>query len=198
MNIHGIKICGKPAKLVRNLFRALDSSPLQGYFSDGQFVRVRKELTEAFIQRHMAMSPMEAVEFLRCLRECGLIEKDAALPTQAAAQLREASAMMQIHRETADRIIQDVLQVARQINALGSETAKVSSIDVFGSYIAGAAKLSDIDLIVGVPELDPYGPEGGVDEQIDVFRKLKVSRYVSIHPLSDSIASASNKVPLFP
>jgi predicted nucleotidyltransferase len=88
--------------------------------------------------------------------------------------------------------------VARQINALGSATAKVSSIDVFGSYVAGAAKLSDIDLIVGLPELGPHGPEDGVTEQLDVLRKLKASKYVSIHVGSDSIAAASDKVRLFP
>jgi predicted nucleotidyltransferase len=198
VNISGQSICGLSAIRIRNLFRALDKSPSKSCFRDGHYIRVPLLLTEEFIAKELKIKRTAAADLVECLRKQGFLERNSNAPTQLSGQLKCASAMAQIKRPTAERILKQVLQRAREINEAGPVSARIESIDVFGSYLTEADKLSDIDIIVRLPELDPYGPESDSDQQWATLERLKVSRYVSIHIEGDSIASSSCRRQVFP
>jgi hypothetical protein len=197
VNIKGVSICGRPATQLRELFRAYDKSPTPSHFKDGEFVRVPKLLTVEFVADRMKISAQEARMLMECLRGEGFLATDSDLPTQMSAALKSASAMSKIRRTTADRILNDVLLAARKIGRLSRTKTKIAKIEVFGSYLTDAPLVGDIDLRVS------FTHTGGVSERsvarMDaIAKKLRVSRYVSLHQEFDTVAAATVRKRIFP
>jgi predicted nucleotidyltransferase len=178
------------ATKVRNLFRAYDKSPSSSYMRGAEFVSIPKLLTSELVARKLKIKEGEAKRLMECFKAIGLLEAESNVPTAMAGQLKEASAMMKINRRTADRMVAEVLKVAKEENVSVRKNARIETIEVFGSCITTAPKVSDIDLLVRFP---PISCEEDLDEQDRIAGKLRVSRYVSTHSELDAVALTSER-----
>jgi predicted nucleotidyltransferase len=197
MNIRDLTICGRPARELRDLFRKYDDAPTPSYFKDGNFIRVKRLLTPQFVAERLSLSLPQSKKLLQCLRNEGLLESECDVPTQKAAALKNASAMRKIKRETADGILLEVLKTARKINARRKARVKIDAIEAFGSYITDAEYVGDIDLWVILSHQGDYSQEV-LDHEDLIGKKLRVSRYVSLHYEFDPIAATAKRKRVFP
>ncbi len=183
MNIRGQRICGIPAIAVRNLLRAFNNLPTPVLVKKGKLTHQPNVLTDQFVADTLRVSRGRAAQLKQCLKRKALLDSSNK-PTEAAGSVRLASAMKKIKRETAERILAEVLEVAKKLNKNLPPEARIASIDVFGSYLGSADRLSDLDLMVSFfPPGPDYTQEDDMARQ-QVGKALRVSRYVSLSTLN--------------
>ena len=197
-------IAGLPARDVRRFFRE----------AAGFVVRVRT-VTEV-----LGCSRRRAVELLKNLENEGLLAatEDFWEATEKGHALAMATAAQPLRRETAERLIADLMARTRTLNADNNWPYRIRKIVVFGSYVRGVERPNDVDIAC---ELLPRwtGSEQLVREQLrrqtrkqpfrnltewaiwprlEVFRFLKTrARGLSIHELEDWIIESTDHRVLF-
>ena len=129
----------------------------------------------------------------------GLIEWEGELFSNSLLGQRVANMRLipRISRAKADKIVVEMLERARAINANDEMLYRIKRITAFGSYVGDAADLGDIDLFVELERKANWSSEAcharaeavaPYSARIDFFKRL---RWVEIEPLR--MLKASNR-----
>ncbi len=155
-------------------------------------------------------SKRRAKKLVRALMTMGYLEAgpgDQLKMTPACKAFTRSSAARRVKRDTADTVLDEVMDRVRQANRNDDFLMKVKTVIVYGSYLGDAERLGDLDLAI---ELEPKYQPGNSDAwsrlyiehfeksgrayrrigyeyewaQIEVFLFLKNrSRTLSLHPI---------------
>jgi predicted nucleotidyltransferase len=181
---------------------------------------VGRSITVRCVREALDCSVSDASRVLRHLQKAGFVESVGSHlePTTKGSALAIATAARPLRRETAARLISNLIERARALNADDQWAYRIRTVVVFGSYARGAERPNDVD--IGC-ELRPRwtGGEQLVREQLrreirrqtfrnltewtawprlEVFRFLKTrSRGLSIHELEDWILQTTDHAVLF-
>lgn len=195
------KIAGYPAIRIRQLMRET----------------VGRSITPRYVREILSCSDSGAARVLSQLQKAGFVDSVRGYweATTKGSALAMATAAAPLRRETAQRLLADVVCRARLLNADDSWAYRVRILVVFGSYTRGVDRPNDVD--IGC-ELCPRwsGEEQQQKEQErrsnrgERFRnisqwamwpKLEVIRYLrararglSIHELEDWMKSTEHTV----
>src|ERR1022692_1681954 len=102
--------------------------------------------------RHVRQVPRcsdsSAARVLNRLEEDGLIESVSGRlePSTKGIALAMATAARPLRRTTATRLVADLIERARAVNSDDSWAYRVWMVAVFGSYVRGADRPSDVDI----------------------------------------------------
>lgn len=143
-------------------------------------------------------------------------------PTMQGSSFRNASAGNPIKRETANKLISQILKRVAEVNANPYYLCKVMKVIVFGSYLTNAEKINDVDIALAlmpkeadfdthlrlkaqrVYELKTQGRkfrnmlEEIIWDQEEVMKCLKGrSRGLSLHDAHDGILETAEKKIIF-
>jgi hypothetical protein len=142
---------GVPLLKVRAVFR---QAGLDGILSTG------------FVSRQLQLTKPEADRLLTALREMGLlapvrarqgagVTEDEWHLTDDGIRLRAASAAKPLRRETADRLMSELLERIATLNSDERFLARVKKAVAFGSYIGNADRIGDLDVAVELVWREP-------------------------------------------
>jgi predicted nucleotidyltransferase len=125
-------IAGLPAREVRRFMRG----------AADQIIRI------AVVTHFLGLSPAGARKFLKELERDGWIaaKVDHWEATEKGRALAMATAAKSLRRETAERLIADVVERARMINRDSSFAYRVRLLAVFGSALTGTERPNDVDI----------------------------------------------------
>jgi predicted nucleotidyltransferase len=181
---------------------------------------VGRSITARYVREILDCSSSDASRMLRYLLEDGFVEfvgSHLERSTKGSA-LALATAARPLRRETAARLVAELIERARALNADDKWAYRIRTVVVFGSYIRGAERPNDVDIAC---ELRPRwtGAEQLVQEQVrreirrqpfrnltewaawprlEVFRFLKAcARGLSIHELEEWILQTTEHKVLF-
>ena len=181
---------------------------------------VGRSMTVRYVRQLLDCSGSDASRVLRHLQERGFVESIGSHlePSLKGSAFANATAARPLRRETAARLIADLIERARVLNADVEWAYRIRTVVVFGSYARGAERPNDVDIAC---ELCPRwtGTEQLVREQhrreirgqtfrnltewtawprLEVFRFLKTrARGLSIHELEDWILHTTDHTVLF-
>jgi hypothetical protein len=125
-------IAGYPAVLIRQLMRK----------TVGGSIRLR---TVCLVLR---CSDSEAASVLNRLKKDGFIEsvRGRLEPSTKGSALAMATAAPPLRRATAARLVADLIERARALNADDSWAYRIGTVVLFGSYVRGVDRPSDVDV----------------------------------------------------
>jgi predicted nucleotidyltransferase len=125
-------IVGYPAVQVRQLMRET----------------VGRSITLRYIQEILKCSDSSARQVMKSLEAEGLIEPvhDHFEPSMKGSALAMAKAAPPLRRETADRLITEVINRARAVNGDERWAYRVGRLVVFGSCARGVDRPNDVDI----------------------------------------------------
>jgi hypothetical protein len=195
------RIAGYPAVQIRQLMRET----------------VGRSITVRYVREILHCSDSVATRILSHLQKTGFVEsvKVYLEPTTKASALAMATAAPPLRRETASRLVAGLIDRARAVNTDDRWAYRVAVIVVFGSYVSGVERPSDVDVAC---ELRPRWTDERQRQQeqvrrktrgkrfrnisewatwpkLEVFRFLKArARGLSIHELEDWIMTTDHKV----
>ena len=140
MQIHSRnKIIGYPVAVIRDFLR--------------KAARQNASWNVLFLKEQLKLSDKGAETVLLKLKKHGYIKSHDSSNgikywdvTSEGRALSLASASKPILRSTADRKIKEFLKRVKEVNKSNCYIYKVKKVVVFGSYLSGKEKLSDIDL----------------------------------------------------
>jgi predicted nucleotidyltransferase len=134
------RIAGVPILEIRRLFR-----------------RRYGEWSSESIRAILKLSPFRVAKLISELHAVGYIEESKKIDgrmlwqkTLDGCSLANAPAAKPLRRETADRLLDELLIRVRYVNANRRFLLKVTRVVVFGSYLTEADRLGDIDLAVAL------------------------------------------------
>jgi hypothetical protein len=175
-----------------------------------------RSITPRYVSEILSCSIASAARVLSRLEKAGFVEPVRGFweTTTKGNALAMATAAPPLRRETAERLLVDIIHRAYLINADDNWAYRVRILVVFGSFVRGVERPNDVD--VGC-ELRPRC-SGEIQRQLEQIRrykrggfrnisewatwpKLEVIRYLkararglSIHELEDWIRGTSHKV----
>jgi hypothetical protein len=125
-------IAGLPAKEARRFMRE----------AAGFIIRPRT------VVEVLGLSESAARQLLREMQNEGLLaaKEDYWLATAKGHALAMATAARPLRRATAERLIEEVVQRAREINGDSEFAYRVQRLVVFGSFLTGAERPNDVDI----------------------------------------------------
>lgn len=125
------KIAGYPAGQIRQLMRET----------------VGRSITLRYVREILQCSDSAAIQVLNHLQEQGFVEpiQGRLEPSMKGSALAMATAAAPLRRETAERLIADVIERARSINEDDKWSYRIGRLVVFGSFLRGAERLNDVD-----------------------------------------------------
>lgn len=190
------RIAGYPAVQVRQLMRET----------------VGRSISHRYVREILSCSNSRAARVLNELEKAGFIESMRGYweATTKGSALAMATAAPPLTRETADRLVAELVQRARYLNADDRWAYRVRVLIVFGSYTRGADRPNDVDVACELRprwsgekqlrmEQERRDNRGGRFRNIcqwATWPKLEVIRYLrararglSIHELDDWIKS---------
>ena len=126
------KIAGYPAIRVRELMRRTAGGPIM--FRD--------------VRRILQCSHMAAARVINYLEKDGLIVsvEGSIEPSMKGNALAFATAAPPLRRATASRLLAELIERARDLNADDTWAYRVRRIVVFGSYVRGSERPNDVDI----------------------------------------------------
>lgn len=109
------------------------------------------------VRERLKLSRSKSDRLLRELVRAGFLnrEKDCWLLTKEGVRLRAATAARPLHRNTADRLLENLLARIQTLNADPRFLARVEKAIVFGSYVSNAGRLGDIDIAIELARREP-------------------------------------------
>jgi hypothetical protein len=118
-------------------------------------------------------SRRQAKRLVRALMTKGYLEAgpdDQLKMTPACKAFTRGSAARRVKRETAEAALDEVIDRVRQANCNEDFLMKIKTVVVYGSYLADAERLGDLDLAI---ELEPrYQPEN-----FDTWNRLYMEHF---------------------
>src|SRR5713226_9659933 len=134
------KIAGYPAVQIRQLMRET----------------VCRSITPRYVREILQCSDSAAQHVLNQLQTEGFADSvnDHLEPSTKGSALAMATAAPPLRRDTADRLLTQLVERARTINKDDRWAYRVGMLVVFGSYVRGAERPNDVD--VGCETLPPW------------------------------------------
>jgi predicted nucleotidyltransferase len=201
----GQKIAGYPAVQIRELMRKT----------------VAGSITLERVRMVVGCSGSGAASVLNSLQEDGFVESVRGgrleLSTKGRA-LAMATAAPPLRRATASRLVADLIERARALNADESWAYRVGTVVVFGSYVRGVDRPSDVDVACELcprwrsdrqrseeqvrreARVEPFRnlSEWAAWPKLEVFRFLRArARGISIHELDEWIIQSTQHEVVF-
>lgn len=108
-------------------------------------------ITAVFACRTLRVAEPKAKSLLQALARAGFLtpESDGRWRlTKDGIRLRGASAAKPLRRQTAERLLDELLERIRTLNDDPRFLARVEKAIVFGSYLSGADRLGDVDVAI--------------------------------------------------
>jgi hypothetical protein len=107
-------------------------------------------LSVEFVCQELSLTNSKATRLLRALTVEGFLTADnkAWSLTKEGIRMRGATAAKPLHRQTADRLLGDLLQRIDLLNRDDHFLARVEKAVVFGSYLSNADRLGDVDVAI--------------------------------------------------
>lgn len=192
MEIRGKKICGLDAVRVRDALRTFLDVKTPMSFEDGEVKIERKTLKADFLTQELGLAEAEGARLLACLIDDGYIDKGKLTPTHQGMALAQAEDRDRLPLNEAQSILDEFLDAVRKVNARPGARVLIERVHVFGSYLAGAETVGDIDLLIEMPLPEDCEPED-MDEQDAVSGEIKISDYLSFHDEFDQVAAEAEK-----
>ena len=126
------KIAGYPALQIRRLMRET----------------VGRSITPRYVREILGCSDISAARVLSQLQEAGFVESVRGYweATTKGSALAMATATHPLRRETADRLVAELVNRARLMNADNKWAYRVRSLVLFGSYARGVERPNDVDI----------------------------------------------------
>jgi len=152
MQIHATdEVEGVPLLEIRALFR---QAGLNGFLS-ARSIRRRLLLTKSKTDRLIAaLRRMGLLEPIGDRREASSAEDEWQL-SKEGVRLRGATAAKPLRRETADRLLSELLDRIKALNSDGRFLARVHKAVAFGSYIGNADRIGDLDVAIDLVRREP-------------------------------------------
>lgn len=181
-----------------------------------------------FVCETLEVPPVQAERLLLELEQRGYVtrapgyEEPLWRNTVEGNRLALASAAKRISRETADRLVAELLDRVARVNADEHFLYRVKRIVAFGSFITTADSLGDVDLVVELEQKEPNAKRHSqlMDQQCDqataggrrfssfverlfwpyneTVRFLRArSRYLSFHREDDGVLASTQQKVLF-
>jgi len=195
------KIAGYPALQIRQLMRET----------------LGRSITPRHVREILSCSNSSAALVLEQLEKAGFVESVRGYweATTKGSALAMATAALPLRRETAQRLLADLVSRAHLVNADDTWAYRVRILVIFGSYLRGVERPNDVDIACALSprwsgETQQNREQGRRHERGERFRnisewamwpKLEVIRYLrararglSIHELEDWIDSTEHKV----
>jgi predicted nucleotidyltransferase len=189
MEIRGKLIGGLEAVRVRDAFIAfLEIETVK--FVNGEVRYERKTITDDFLAQQLNLDREQGAGLLAVLIADGYVDQAKRTPTPQGMALAHAQDRERLALGDARKILGNFLEAVRKVNARPELRMTIDRVHVFGSYLAGAETVGDIDLILDVPS-----PESEEDfEQLDaVIAEVHISEYLSFHEELDTTAADAEK-----
>jgi hypothetical protein len=198
------KIAGYPAVQIRQLMRET----------------VGHSITLRYVRKVLQCSDSAASGVLNLLQKDGFIDSlrgNLGTSTKGSA-LAMATAAPPLRRETAARLIAGLVERARALNADDSWAYRVGMVVIFGSYVRGVDRPSDLDVACELRprwlsdtqqaheqvrreiRVEPFRntSEWATWPKLEVFRFLRArARGLSIHELEDWILQNTDHQVIF-
>jgi hypothetical protein len=176
-----------------------------------------RSITPRYVREILSCSDSRAARILRQLERGGFVESVRGYweATTKGSALAMATAAPPLRRETAERLLADLVSRARLINADDTWAYRVRILVIFGSYVRGVERPNDVDIGCALrprwsgetqrnQEQDRRHERGerfrNISEwamwpKLEVIRCLRGrARGLSIHELEDWIKSTEHKV----
>jgi hypothetical protein len=152
MQIHASdEVEGVSLLKIRALFR---QAGLDGILSTS-FVCRQLQLTKSKTDRLIAaLQEMGLLAPIRNRQGAGAAEEECEL-TKDGIRLRAATAAKPLRRETADRLLSELLERIATLNRDERFLARVQKAVAFGSYIGDADRIGDLDVAVELVRREP-------------------------------------------
>ncbi len=123
-------------------------------------------LSAALIRRQLQLTKPEADRLIAALRRMGFLEPIRARQTAKGAEdewqlskngirLRGATAAKPLRRETADRLLSELLERIKALNSDARFLARVLKAVAFGSYIGEGDRIGDLDVALQLVRREP-------------------------------------------
>lgn len=192
MEIRGKTIGGFDAVRVRDALRAfLDlDSPMS--FENGNPKVERKTLAAGFLAKELSLSDADGATLLAELINDGYVDKNKLTPTSLGMALALAQDRDRLPFDQARELLDEFLEAVKTVNEKDGARIFIERVHVFGSYLAGAETVGDIDLLIEAPLPDDCEPED-MDELDNLMEAIKTSNYLSFHNEFDMVAADAEK-----
>ena len=123
-------------------------------------------LSADLIRRQLQLTKPEADRLIAALRRMGFLEPIRARQTAKGAEdewqlskngirLRGATAAKPLRRETADRLLSELLERIKALNSDARFLARVRKAVAFGSYIGEGDRIGDLDVALQLVRREP-------------------------------------------
>lgn len=156
-------IAGFPALMVRDFLRRY-------FVSNFSLISVENFTKTSIYESRPFISALEAEGLVNRVEDS---EGEYWECSNEGRRLAMATAAAPIRRATAERLVREVLDRARTVNSDSGYLFCVNRVAVFGSYLTGAVRLSDVDLAIELicRVSDPEEYRRLKDARIDLARK---------------------------
>lgn len=192
MEIRGKTIGGLDALQVRDALRAFLDVETPTSFENGEFKIERKTLNGDFLAKELGLSNADGPAFLSTLVDEGYIDKEKLTPTTLGMALAQAEDRERLPLNRARVLLDEFLNAVKAVNARPGARILIERVHVFGSFLAQADTVGDIDLLVEAPLPDDCEPED-MDEHDAVMEEVNISDYLSFHGEFDVVARDAEK-----
>lgn len=178
---------------------------------------VGRSITSRYVREMLSCSDSRAARILSQLEKGGFVEsvRDYWAATTKGSALAMATAAPPLRRETAERLVADLVGRAHLINGDDTWAYRVEMLVIFGSYLRGVERPNDVD--IGCDLRPRWSGEAQLNKEqerrhergerfrnisewamwpkLEVIRCLRArARGLSIHELEDWIKSMEHKV----
>jgi predicted nucleotidyltransferase len=192
MEIRGKTIGEINAVRVRDALRAFLNLENPISFENGKFKIERKTLKAEFLAEQLSLSNADGAVLLAVLVKEGYIDKEKLTPTTLGMALAHAEDRERLPLSQARELLGEFLEAVKTANARLGARILIERVHVFGSFLAEAETVGDIDLLIEAPLPDDFEPED-MDERDTVIDEIKVSDYLSFHDELDMVAAEAEK-----
>ena len=147
------KIAGLDSYRVHLMFKGFIEGKTKYVVEDGVPRQIERAVTTDLIEGALQTSTEEASHIQKELVLEGWIEPIKHVPTRKGMALAQYEDRPRIAREDAEKILDDVLNWADQVNVKNARVG-IKSIHLYGSLLHNTAEVGDIDLFVEFTTLD--------------------------------------------
>lgn len=189
------EVAGRDASEMRDLFKKFideGQADFGGNFRGG----TPRNMDASWVSTRLKVTEEVARSVVEALVEEGYLE-ERLVPAVKGMALAGHLDRDRITRSEADRIISELIEWAKELEATG-QRVRVKSLEIFGSYLTDADSLGDIDIVVifTTDDLTQSGdlePEDTEREEELCAEISSISEYISPHQLWDRLTLAGEE-----
>ena len=161
-------LAGHSILKIRKLFR-------ESFLSLLVIESVASELETSEDEARVALDELTALGYLVCPYPTE--RSPIYYLTDEGCRLASATATRPIHRATADRVLEQLLERVQQVNTDPYYLYKVREVHIFGSYLSENERLSDVDVAVDIQPKYDLSEQARLDDERSTLAKQKGHRF---------------------